>query len=277
MDEQLSVQAQQIGKVKRALRVAVQQLRTNAPSSKILQKLIAGLQHCPKMSPDASVAALSSHLRMLLASLTAGIGQGFRNELLEKARQCDVPCSAKPDLLTLGPFELIYDGKSETIELHYAKVPARTALPVDVDKVLAAANQLALELLDTPIDLPHFAAELEEAILISLVRKRASTRAAELRAELPAVHRELTFIRQGSKKAVSKEGFRDYPMARFVVEIARFIRSDDNIKADRSFRLETAVIENAGNRRQSVFIPKELVTGFGEGMYYQAVVLRQST
>jgi hypothetical protein len=275
LEEQLSAHAQEISKVKRALRTAAQQLRKDSRASKVLQKLITVLQHSPKIAADVGVAALTECVRSALAEVTRGFGQDFRVELLEKAGRNDIACMAKSDLVTVGPFELIHDPKTESAGLYYAKAPARTALPIDVDKILTAAGQMASELLDTPVDLARLAAELEEAIVITLVRKRTSTRTTELRAELPAVHRELTFIRQGSKKVVSKEGFRDYPLARFVVEIARLIRSDDNIKADKTFRLETAVIENAGNRRQSVFIPKDLAKGFGEGMFYQAVVLRQ--
>ena len=112
--------------------------------------------------------------------------------------------------------------------------------------------------------------------MVTLAREKKSTRLPELRAELPEVYREMTFIRQTGTKPLSKQNVQDYPLARFVVEVATVIRSDENLAADRSFRLETAVIENTRNRRKSVFIPKDLRKGYGEGMYYQALILQQA-
>ena len=62
-------------------------------------------------------------------------------------------------------------------------------------------------------------------------------------------------------------------MARFVVEIKTLVQSNENLAAARRFRLEPAVIENTKNPNKSVFFPNDLSQGFGEGMYFQALIM----
>ena len=83
-------------------------------------------------------------------------------------------------------------------------------------------------------------------------------------------------VRPQRRLAGAQGGRCEYTVARFAVEVASLVRAEANLSSDKPFRLETAVIENTGNPRKSVFIPKDLTKGYGEGMYYQAIVLRQT-
>jgi hypothetical protein len=83
----------------------------------------------------------------------------------------------------------------------------------------------------------------------------------------------MVFLRQGRSRPASKASFVDYPLPRFVVELKTLVQSDYNARAERRLKLETAVIENTKNPRKSVFIPNDLSCGFGEGTYFQAIVL----
>ena len=67
----------------------------------------------------------------------------------------------------------------------------------------------------------------------------------------------------------------ELPLARFVVELSHVIRSDQNIDGvwGKTFRLETAVIDNSKNAAKSIFIPDNQSQGFGEGKYYQAITI----
>lgn len=106
---------------------------------------------------------------------------------------------------------------------------------------------------------------------VSLSRRNASL-VGEIRAELPAVYRELFFIRHGDELLAGQHP-EPYPLARFVVEVKTLVQSDFNSSRSRRFRLETAVIENTRNPKKSVFIPNDVNKGFGEGTYFQAIIL----
>ena len=64
-----------------------------------------------------------------------------------------------------------------------------------------------------------------------------------------------------------------YPVARFVVELKSLVSSEFNLGRSRRFKLETAVIENTRNPKKSIFIPNQLDHGYGEGTFFQAIVL----
>ena len=81
------------------------------------------------------------------------------------------------------------------------------------------------------------------------------------------------YNRQGRFSVTAKKSLKEYPLARFVVEIKTLVQSDENLASARRFRLEPAVIENTNNPNKSVFFPNDLSQGFGEGMYFQALIL----
>src|SRR5436309_1334500 len=82
--------------------------------------------------------------------------------------------------------------------------------------------------------------------------------------ELLSVYREMFYFRQGRFTVTTRKSLKEYPVARFVVEIKTLLQSDENVAAARRFRLEPAVIENTKNPNKSVFFPNDLSQGFGE-------------
>jgi len=98
----------------------------------------------------------------------------------------------------------------------------------------------------------------------------------ELRVELPVVFREMGFIRQSVSSSSRKTSAgAEYSLSRFVIELKQFMQSDQNLHSDQQFRMEAAVIENTKNPKKSVFIPRDVSCGFGEGSYYQAILLQR--
>ena len=144
---------------------------------------------------------------------------------------------------------------------------------LDAEKLVAAAHDFAVTLIHAPVDVAKLASDLDEAIRVARTRNRKLTEARELRCPLPELHREMTLLRQDRSRAVTSKAFRDYPLARFVVELKTLIQSEQNINSSQRFRLEPAVIENTKNPKKSVFVPKDIYKGFGEGTYFQAIVL----
>jgi seryl-tRNA synthetase len=85
----------------------------------------------------------------------------------------------------------------------------------------------------------------------------------------------LRFIKHGDENLGGKR-VAPYSIPRFVVETKTLVQSDLNSSRARRFRLETAVIENTKNPKKSVFIPNDLQKGYGEGTYFQAIILTGS-
>jgi hypothetical protein len=86
----------------------------------------------------------------------------------------------------------------------------------------------------------------------------------------------MSFIRNTSGSNSSKRtGAEEYSLARFIIELKQFIQSDDNLKSPQQCRLEPAVIENTKNPKKSIFVPRDVACGFGEGTYYQAIIMQQ--
>lgn len=83
----------------------------------------------------------------------------------------------------------------------------------------------------------------------------------------------MTAIRQDRGRTITSNSFRDYPLARFVVELKTLVQSEQNMTASKRFRLETAVLENTRNSKKSVLIPTDLQRGYAGGTYFQALVL----
>lgn len=276
-EERLATAAKAIDGLRTLLRKSRDQLTKSNWPLETLEHLQGALKAPRELSPDVDVGHLADLAGSVLDSLSRDFAQHFRKELASEADKAGVSFGIMGDDLTMGPFTLTLDRPRKSATLVYAKAPFCIGLPLDAEKIVTAAKQLAAGLLAPPEDIGKLSAEFEEAILVALTRERKSLRQAELRAELPAVYREMTFVRQSGKRAGAQKTNAEYSLARFVVEVGSLVRSDANISSDKPFRLEAAVIENTGNPRKSVFIPRELTKGYGEGMYYQAIVLRQAS
>jgi hypothetical protein len=267
-------------KVKALNKVKAQLSRTRTKVSKpgwhikVLQKLADDLRRQSDEPPSPDLLALRDRIVSHLQHLNTHFQRAFREELQATAKTAGLVMGLAADRLTIGPFGLSIDLAQETVALEYAKAQIDGSLPVDASSIVEAAAQVAKEILAEPTDIGKLAGDVDEAIRVCLARQNKRPNQPELRAELPGVYREMVFIRQGGSKPPTKKTLKEYPLARFVVEIAVLVQSDYNASANRHFRLEPAVIENAGNPKKSVFIPKDLSRGFGEGTYYQAIVLR---
>ena len=163
--------------------------------------------------------------------------------------------------------EAARDAVRERAELSYAKFTF-AKLPMHAANVLEAIGVFKKDTLDRPVDLKKTKAAVDEAVRVALARKSKPAKGS-VRVELPALYREMKFIKDSNAAAKSSE---EFSLPRFVIEIARLMKSDENLNAANSYSLETAVIENANNPQKSVFIPKDLQAGYGDGMFYQAIV-----
>lgn len=219
------------------------------------------------------VQQLQERLKKQLDDAANTYEQSFMDEIVAEARKIDVSTGTFSGTHFLGPFRLTLDFAHETGVLVYADLPIAPPIILDAENLVAEAHKSAETLILAPVDVAKLASDLEEAIRVALTRNRKLTEARELRCPLPELHREMTLLRQDRSRAVTSKSFRDYPMARFVVELKTLIQSEQNVNSSQRFRLEPAVIENTKNPKKSVFVPKDIHKGFGEGTYFQAIVL----
>jgi hypothetical protein len=218
------------------------------------------------------IESLGGQLRMLHRRF-----QGeFPSELRQGCESARLDFKPLTDGFGVGPFFVGIDTQQQAASVQYAKVAILKDVPLNVSVILAQAAALKTSLLDPPVDLPQFRSELHEAMRVAVARREARQPMTELRVELPVVFREMGFIRHGASGASRKKAAgAEYPLPRFVIELKQFLQSDQNLHSDQQFRLEPAVIENTKNPKKSVFIPRDVSCGFGEGSYYQAILLQK--
>lgn len=181
------------------------------------------------------------------------------------------------DTLTVGPFALKIIWARGVGVLEFGKVEVERGLSLVPTDLVARVKVLSTTLLSPPGPnaLSALAKELEEGVRVCVAR-RCGALTGELRAELPALYREMVWIRQGDGQKAGEWGGL-YSLVRFVVEVKTLVQSDYNASRSRRFRMETAVIENTKNPKKSVFVPSDFAKGFGEGTYFQAIVLTAGT
>jgi len=272
-EKALGERAKHLQKLEKRLAAARRDLTKNKRPIAILNTLIDELRNLPAEPPEPNLRHLVDVLSQYQDSFSGGFQREFFAALRTKAENSSLAFRMGGDQLTIGPFKLAIDTEKGSACLEYAKVEAARDLPLDAQEILTKAKDLEGTLLAPPTDLGALAAQLEEAIRVILARHKRSLVSDELRAELPAVYRELLFMRQGWSNLVSKRKLTDYSLTHFVVEIKTLLQSEQNLSASRRFRLEPAVIENTRNVNKAIFIPNDLSQGFGEGMYFQAIVL----
>jgi hypothetical protein len=223
-----------------------------------------------------SVPQLIDSLEGQFRALHRRFQDDFPSELRHGCERAELDFKPLASGYGVGPFFAGIDAQKQTALLEYAKVTILKELPLNVSSLVSQAAALKTILLDPPVDLPQFSSELHEAMRVAVARREVTPPITDLRVELPVVFRELGFIRQvvsGSSR--KKSAGLEYSLSRFVIVLKQFLQSDDNLHADRQFRLEPAVIENTKNPKKSVFIPRDVSCGFGEGSYYQAILLQQ--
>jgi hypothetical protein len=223
-----------------------------------------------------AVPQLIDSLEGQLRTLHRRFQDDFPSELRNGCESANLNFKPLADGFGVGPFLIAIDAQKQICLFQYAKVTVQKDVALNVSAIVAAATGLKASLVDPPVDLAQFRSELHEAMRVAVARREARQPVTELRVELPVVFREMGFIRQGAGGAARKKT-RDaeYSLSRFVIELKQFIQSDQNLHSDQQFRLEPAVIENTKNPKKSVFIPRDVSCGFGEGTYYQAILWQQ--
>jgi hypothetical protein len=223
-----------------------------------------------------AVPHLIESLEAQLRTLQRRFQDDFPSELRQGCEGARLDFKPLTDGFGVGPFFVGIDAQKQTASFQYAKVTILKDVPLNVSAIVAQATALKTSLLDPPLDLPQFRSELHEAMRVAVARREARQPTTELRVELPVVFREMGFIRQGaSGSSRRKSAGAGYSLTRFVIELKQFIQSDQNLHSDQQYRLEPAVIENTKNPKKSVFIPRDVSCGFGEGSYYQAILVQQ--
>ena len=226
---------------------------------------------------DDVIPKLQSLLKQRLDDAAKTFEKSFIDSLVSASQTSNLAMGTTNGVLMLGPFRLSLDLSKETVNLYYANQPVASPTTMDAEILVRKTIELTEALLVAPTDISKLASEFEESIRVALIRGRKPTQARELRCPLPELHREMTLLRQDRSRAVTSKSFREYPLARFVVELKALIQSEQNVNSSQRFRLEPAVIENTKNPKKSVFVPKDIHKGFGEGTYFQAIVLVNDT
>lgn len=240
---------------------------------KLLDDLAA---HAIGVAKD-DIQQLREQLKRQLDDAAESYERAFVDGVAAEAQKIKLPMGRVSDSYILGPFGLTLNFVKETCVLGYADHPVAPPMALNATKLVTAASELAQSLLAVPTDIAKLASDFDEAIRVVLSRNRKPAEGRELRCPLPELHREMTMLRQDRSRAITSKSFRDYPLARFVVELKTLIQSEQNMTASKRFRLETAVIENTKNPKKSVFIPTDLQRGYAGGTYFQALVLVNET
>lgn len=241
----------------------------------LLSTLVSDLQGMKSQPAQPAVSPLIQSLEQRLQNLRQRFKDSFPADLRQQCEAAHLPFASLPDGFGVGPFCVTMNVPKEIASFHYAKVDMGTGVALTAKGIVDQAISLKAALIDSPIDLAKFGDDLFEAMRVVAARHKKPAK-AELRVELPLIFREMVFIRHlpgVSTKEKAAKG--EYSLPRFVVELKQFVQSEQNTGSSRPFRPEPAVIENAKNPKKSIFIPQDLSRGFGEGTYYQAIVVRQ--
>jgi hypothetical protein len=235
-----------------------------------LAALITDLKKLPAIDAAPDSAELAAALERHHRSFAESYGMSLQAEIRRLCEANQIPIRPLADGLAVGPFALAIDGTREVATLQYAKLPVAKDLPLNAPVIVKAVQEWGQRLLGL-VDVRSVAAQLEEAMRVAQARlKKSSAARPEMRVELPAVFREMSFIRQGTREGRSAT---TYTLPRFVVELRSLVQSDENVRGERRFRLETAVLENTKDSRKSIFLPNDPAVGYGEGVFYQAIIL----
>lgn len=255
------------------LKTAKSKLASTEWPMQALRNLLDSLRDQEQLTSQPFLADLVSRLNQKLDSARPEFERAFLKDIQAAAADNHLPTGEASGVRFLGPFELRIDAVRECCDLIYAKQPACPRLPLSAKSVVETAASLSGKLLGSPLSETRLAADFEQAHRIVLVRNRKPLDGRETRSTLPEVFREMQFVRQDANRNLSAKSVREYTLPQFVVELKRLIQSDANLESSKRFRLETAVIENTQNAQKSVFVPTDLGIGYGEGTYFQAMVL----
>jgi hypothetical protein len=241
-----------------------------------IRLLIGELQATKPTADPPRVSQMTESFDGLLRAFQRKLQDGFPGNLRQACEDARLDFKAMTDGFVVGPFFVIADVTKETASIQYAKVVVIQDVPLSVQSIVTQAADLKASLIDTSVDLSRFRKDIYEAIRVAVARRETRTPVAELRVELPATFREMCFIRNATGSSLAKRPAADeYSLARFIIELKQFMQSDDNLQSSQQCRLEPAVIENTKKPKKSIFVPRDIACGFGEGTYYQAIIMQQ--
>jgi hypothetical protein len=242
-----------------------------------VSSLIADLQGMKVEPPTPAVAQLIDLLDGQLRTLHRRFEEGFASHLRQGCESAKLDFKSLPDGFGVGPFFIATDAQKEVASFQYAKVTILKDVPLNVSAIVTQAAALKASLLDPPVEVAQFRSQLHEAMRVAIARREVRLPVTQLRVELPVVFREIVFIRSPTRASSGRRSVgAEYSLSRFVIELKQLMQSDENLRSDQQFRLEPAVIENTKNPKKSVFIPRDTSCGFGEGSYFQAILLQQN-
>lgn len=273
LENEVAEQVKLLKRLKDRLGRARRDLGSKPKPASLLARLALDLRKFPQIPENPDLARMADELDGSLAILRGTMVRRFQQEMKDACDAQNIRFAILPDGLGIGPLAVCPDFEKEVAALEYAKATVETRTPLDASLVLQRVRDFSAAVLTPPDDLRRLGVELEEALRVGLARQGKSLAPREWRVDLPLVYREMIHIRQASQGPVTRTTFADYPLPRFVVELKALVQSEYNAKAKRRFKLETAVIENTKDARKSVFIPRDISCGYGEGTYYQAISL----
>jgi len=269
VESKLAVQLVAAKKLRDAFAKTRKALSDKSRPLSALNSLITDLQKVSGDLQPPDTTQLILRIKTLLGQLKDGVEEDFVETLRKEAETAGLMFKKATDGFIFGPFLIIVNWSTERVALRYAKADLDKGLPLDAQAVTTRVDEHRRVLLLPPARLDAVAEDLGEAIRVAVARQKRVDHG--LRAELPAVYREMALIREGTNARNAKAAA--YSLPRFVVEVKSLIESDRNISGGHQFRLEAAVIENTGNTKKSVFFPNDIANGSGEGRYYQAITL----
>lgn len=276
IQRQLTETCSHLTKLKARLEKTKKGLRAKPSVTAQITPLIADIKAAKSIPEPPSASQMIDEFNDVLRAFQCGLQNDFPGSLRQGCEVARFDFKAMADGFGVGPFVVVADVAKETAGIQYAKIPVSQDVPLHVQSIVTQAAALKASLIDAPVDLPRFRKDIHEAIRVAVARRETRTPVAELRVELPVAFREMCFIRNTTGGTSAKRPPADeYSLARFIIELKQFIQSDDNLKSSQQCRLEPAVIENTKNPKKSIFVPRDVSCGFGEGTYYQAIIMQQ--
>lgn len=271
LDQEVANYVTYIRKIKTKLSRHIKGKSGETTISSQLSALIAALRAVKPIPESPDIFGSLERLETLLPKLRKQVQANLADDLRAACGSNKLSFNMTSNGFVVGPFLLLVDFVKEDAQLEYAKLIVAKNIPLNPNTVVETALRAKSAIIDEPVDEATVGMQIVEAMRVSAARKNKPYK-SELRVELPHVFDEMTFVK-GSSAARGKVRILDYSLPRFVVELKKFIQSDLNMKAQNSLRLETAVLENTKNPRKSIFIPRDCTAGYGEGTYYQAIVM----
>lgn len=272
-ETKLKAKLGEVTKAQKACKAAVSRIAKKPWPFSETRKLLDELAEYANGPVKEEIETLRSELNRRVQESSRIFEQVFVESLISEARKLNLHAGSASGGYHLAAFGLTLDFSRGTGVLTYGDQPVTRPFSLDASKIVCDAAELMASELAIPTDVPTLAHDFGEAIRVALLRRHRPIEGRELRCPLPDLFREMRLMHYDRSQATNRRTFRDYSLARFVVELQTLVQSDFNMTARNRFRLETAVIENTKNVKKSVFFPRNLGCGYGEGTYFQAVVL----